>query len=1658
MKKINRFTARFSGFLFFKAALKRPCPFLVICIFGLFLQAIPIFASPANPRPYEFRQPDGTAITLHVRGDEWFHWYETTDGRPVSLDTASGYWVYLRPSPPGTNILSAERVGLGQPQDSAWQPRPSQAQLKMDHGYRSVFSTTTNLNIRSKIVLGTGNAFVPVIFADFSDTNHIVSSVTMSNTLFNTNTGALSMSTYYSEVSYGKFTVSSGPSGVQDWVALTKPAAYYAPNISTPTYDPPSTNKNNGSRAAQFVWDAVRAAMAAGYKFAPYDQAGTGKVPVVNVVHAGLGQEDFGGPNAIWSHKAKLSWYTNLGSITADGGVVIDDYVIEPELQQAGTSNAPCTIGVFCHEFGHALGLPDLYDTDGSSFGVGFWSVMGYGSQNKISRTGDCPAHFDAWCKMRLGWVNPINYTLNSQNVTFPCAASNAFAAMLWKDGRVDKQYYLVENRYRAGFDQALPANGMLIWHIDDNKDDPINNTDNTREWYPISVGALPPNTINGNFHVALVQADNLWQLETAQSYGNTGDPFPGSFTNNRVFGPNTAPGSYAYNVGLTPGYDSFVTVSNISNPGPVMTADLYTRSPNSGPSVNWVNIAGVVPPFSGAQFVQLDDRHPVVVHAYPGVSGTALSQVQLYLNRSLDGRWWNFSSQQWETNASSSNYNVTSAQQYGLTLTFEGGLPSGTNLLNGGYVFTIRVIDTSSVVTEIQMAMTAAHAPEVNLSLADNSVVNTLTNFTAIATENSGLGVQRIEIALYWVGGASDGGEAVRWYWDGYTWTLTPQWLGADFPGHPPQATLYYPIGPDASSLETEKQYFIAARAVDALGDAATNTISVFYDPGTPATIYWRYSASGNWFDAANWTPSRVPLTTDHVVVNVSGDYAVTINGAANIASLRFGRVVGLYQQNLAVPAGTSLTIGGTDTNKIYANGTLDLAGNCSAGIVQFSGGAIWNWTGGTIVSGDYRVPYGAEFNISGNNDKTLAQRSGLTIAGSTLWTGSGKIKAAFTSVVTNDGTFTVQNDSSYLNSSDGYSQSLPLPLFVNNGNLVKNITTGATVFDFNFGGVAFNNNGTVNVQSGRLALGGGGTSANDSFTAAAGSVIDFNGGAFFFNGNLALSGAGTNRVSGGAVTFNNGTNTMGGANTFEIASGSVNGTNTVAGAGTVNWSGGTIAARLNLQAGIGFNISGDNDKTLAQRSGLTIAGSTLWTGSGKIKAAFTSVVTNDGTFTVQNDSSYLNSSDGYSQSLPLPLFVNNGNLVKNITTGATVFDFNFGGVAFNNNGTVNIQSGVISLGGGGAGSNGIFTAAFGSHIDLFAGGHSLTGNLTFSGAGSTRVNGGALTFGNSLSTMTAGGTFEVMSGSAGGTNTFAGTGNFNWSGGTIAARLNLQANIGLNISGNNDKTLAQRSGLTIAGSTLWTGSGKIKAAFTSVVTNDGTFTVQNDSSYLNSSDGYSQSLPLPLFVNNGNLVKNITTGATVFDSNYGGVAFNQNGTVDLQTGSLAINGGYTLSGSPQLKLVLGGINPGTQFSREIFAGSATLGGILSVTLANGFSPTNGQSFAIATYASSTGQFSSTQFPPLPVELMWKLTYAASSLLLQVVPSNVFQTSSLTNGNFQFTFVGETGSSCLIEASTNLFNWAPLFTNAPFNGLLNYVDPQTPQFPKRFYRATIFP
>jgi hypothetical protein len=458
-------------------------------------------------------------------------------------------------------------------------------------------------------------------------------------------------------------------------------------------------------------------------------------------------------------------------------------------------------------------------------------------------------------------------------------------------------------------------------------------------------------------------------------------------------------------------------------------------------------------------------------------------------------------------------------------------------------------------------------------------------------------------------------------------------------------------------------------------------------------------------------------------------------------------------------------------------------------------------------------------------------------------------------------------------------------------------------------------------------------------------------------------------------------------------------------------------------------LNIIGAGQKILGINgapSFLRSAGLTAWTGAGNIYCSYPSVFENDGTFTVQNDATFAGYTGG------VATFVNNGTFRKTTTTGTTLFQQELGGgiVAFNNNGTVDLQTGSLALGGGGTGTNNAFSAAAGSVIDFYAGNFFFNGTQALLGAGTNRVSGATVTFNNVSSTMSGGNRFEIASGTVAGTNTVAGTGTVNWSGGIIAASLSLQSNIALNITGTAGKTLGVNGApgfLRSAGPGTWTGTGTVSCGSTSVFENDGTFTVQNDATFA----GYN-----------------------------GGVAtFVNNGTVDLQTGSLAINGGYVLSDSPQLKLVLGGLNPGTQFSQETFGGAATLGGVLSVTLANGFSPTNGQSFAIVTYGSESGQFASQQLPALPITLAWQITYGATAVTLNVVRATIItDTTRLANGHFQFSLSGPSATWALIQASTNLLDWTPLQTNAPFTGSLLFEDAQAAGYPVRFYRVLLQP
>jgi hypothetical protein len=119
-------------------------------------------------------------------------------------------------------------------------------------------------------------------------------------------------------------------------------------------------------------------------------------------------------------------------------------------------------IGLLAHETGHALGLPDLYDYDGSSQGIGDWGLMGTGSHGRLFS----PAHPSAWEKEQLGWVRVSWLREDSAVVRFaPVERDRTIYRYDARDGT--GRYLLLENRQRLGSDKELPGEGLLVWQVD---------------------------------------------------------------------------------------------------------------------------------------------------------------------------------------------------------------------------------------------------------------------------------------------------------------------------------------------------------------------------------------------------------------------------------------------------------------------------------------------------------------------------------------------------------------------------------------------------------------------------------------------------------------------------------------------------------------------------------------------------------------------------------------------------------------------------------------------------------------------------------------------------------------------------------------------------------------------------------------------------------------------------------------------------------------------------------------------------------------------------------------------------------------------------------------------------------------------------------------
>jgi immune inhibitor A len=357
------------------------------------------------------------------------------------------------------------------------------------------------------------------LLVDFSDNRGMRRTTEFENLLFDT-ANPNSMANFYRELSYGALELTGEVIG---YVRAPRSYSYYAASES-------GTGTNYPQNTPGLLNDALTI-FCRNDNLARFDADNDGFVDAIFLIHAGGGAEAEPNPtkrkNMIWSHK----W--TLPQPFVNQGVKVFAYSTEPEDGR---------VGVFSHEFGHLLGLPDLYDTTFGSHGIGDWCLMASGSWGG---EGNRPARMSCWCLSKLGWIKPKVVTRKESIQLNTLEEKNTECYRLWTKGTNGPEYFLLENRQAKGLDAGLPGSGLAVWHIDERQ----SNNDNSLAYL-----------------VALLQADGNKDLELLKNSGDGGDLFPGDKC---VTGAddNTTPTTRS-----NTGSPSGVALTNIAMSGSIVT------------------------------------------------------------------------------------------------------------------------------------------------------------------------------------------------------------------------------------------------------------------------------------------------------------------------------------------------------------------------------------------------------------------------------------------------------------------------------------------------------------------------------------------------------------------------------------------------------------------------------------------------------------------------------------------------------------------------------------------------------------------------------------------------------------------------------------------------------------------------------------------------------------------------------------------------------------------------------------------------------------------------------------------------------------------------------------------------------------------------------
>ena len=479
---------------------------LIVSIIG---SCINLSASPAYPGLINFVQPDGSKISIYLKGDERVKWAETEDGYSVLFNVNGAYEYAVLNS-------QGDMVPSGRIAKNAAQRSPDDLSFLFNVPKQLIYSSSQmgmakqigNMMLKDGKLLKsfptTGDRKLLCILIGFADKPFTKTQLDFDN-LFNqavyTVNGATgSVSKFFKESSYNQLNLSVTVAG--PYTALNT-VAYYGGNDSS----------GDDLRPRELVTEAVN--LADPYvNYADFDNDLDGAVDGVYVIYAGYGEESGGSPNYIWAH----AW--SIPTVTHDGKT-ISRYSCSPEL--AGSSGSYITnIGVICHEYGHILGASDFYDTnyatDGQYPGTGNWDLQSNGSWNNSGKT---PAQPNAYTKCYVyNWATATNITTLSSPITIQNSSVQNTGSFFRMNSATNNEYFLFENRQQVGFDASLPGHGMLVYHVDG-------------DYIASHSGSINSGSHQGMYIVSANSIKGNGVTISAQSLINTnGCTFPGTLPN----------------------------------------------------------------------------------------------------------------------------------------------------------------------------------------------------------------------------------------------------------------------------------------------------------------------------------------------------------------------------------------------------------------------------------------------------------------------------------------------------------------------------------------------------------------------------------------------------------------------------------------------------------------------------------------------------------------------------------------------------------------------------------------------------------------------------------------------------------------------------------------------------------------------------------------------------------------------------------------------------------------------------------------------------------------------------------------------------------------------------------------------------------------------